>query len=151
MENQLQIGTPADSEAEARARRTVEENKFGGPKQSRVTVVEQVTFETPTRGQQQWSLPQSRWIDGDEQPLERQATATLAWQHLETGWVKRCCLLRIVNRSELPLEVCLRGDGEPDLVVEPFDSARLCPADLGQVQVRGDGRYDVVVLPGGSA
>jgi hypothetical protein len=132
---------------------------------ARVTVTQTVTHMTRER-QVSWESMFGRMISTEEQPFVRNSKVGEQWMPLETGWLKDCSCLVLVN------EEGKLGDTYPTLeekkvtaakvielgwaedtacwLVPPGESFRGSPADLGKLRIRcqrGEAKYTLVLVP----
>lgn len=140
--------------------------------QSRITIVETVSFQPLSSEAVSFQNSSSKILDTEEQPFVRKAKLGPDWAKVEKGWIQRASLMLLTNEegktfqvqpsAEQLEEVSSRiievffgsqpyPDTAPHCLVFPTMSLRITPNDIDSVFVRckgvGGAKYTLLLTP----
>jgi hypothetical protein len=116
---------------------------------ARLTVVEHVYHQPEDAPAMVSESRWSAWLKTDEQPYgRREVKVGVAWQSLDTGWVKNPSLVVVENTGK---EMLTLGVGDPPMPfawIDPGRSARFTPScPLAIDCPDGETTYSITVFP----
>ncbi len=134
---------------------------------SRLTLTENIYFQRPGVGPQQYGSPGAQWLRSTEQEYRRDKLSTTEWTVLERApWIERASLLWIRNLEKRPghhnppaerlqemtektLQLSFGSGGVVDVLIGPGESCRFRPRDLKNIHLRSHlpARYEFVLFP----